>query len=258
MDSKYNYTTEEYKEAFNRVIDNYIESKAISEYPKLVFAAGQPGSGKTGLIKNIKKDFKETQFITIDMDNYRMYHPKLKNISTDMVDFIEYTNDFSIQIEKDMLEYCLKNRMNFIHVGTMRVYEYLNKIVISYAKSQGYDIGLYALAVTNAERKISEKLKEEEQRKENEGKYVRVTSEKFIDEADKGFQNSVKIMSDSKDISNIKIFIRGKNSTENPILVYDDKEQKGKIFKNAYDALIKIRQNQEKCMIGEKNGFNRK
>lgn len=250
MENKYNYTSQEYKKAFIQVIEKYVDNKSISEYPKLVFVSGQPGSGKTALIRNVKGDFKETNFITIDMDNYRMYHPKLKEIIKDKVDFVKYTNTFSIQIERDMLEFCLKNKMNFIHVGTMRVYDYLNKIVISYAKSQGYDIELYALAVTNLESKISAKSREKEQRKENAGKYVRITSEEFIDEADKGFKNSVKIMSDSNEISNIKIFIRGKDAKTNPILVYDDEKNRGKIFQNAYDALIKTRKSQIKN-IGE-------
>ncbi len=99
-----------------------------------------------------------------------MYHPRLKEIENDNTDFVQSTNRFSIRIEKEMLEYCLENKINFIHIGTMRIYEYLKQVVIDRAKTQGFDIEVYALAVSNERSKISALLREQEQKKNN-GKF---------------------------------------------------------------------------------------
>lgn len=156
---------------------------------------------------------------------------------------MQSTNRFSIRIEKEMLEYCLENKINFIHIGTMRIYEYLKQVVIDRAKTQGFDIEVYALAVSNERSKISALLREQEQ-KRTMGNFYRKTSESFIDEADEGFKRSVGIMSDSPDITNIKILIRGQTAEDLPVLVYNQKKDRNGSYSNAYQALISIRQRQ--------------
>lgn len=59
-----------------------------------------------------------------------------------------------------MLSYCLANRINFIHISTIRIYEYFKKHVIDIAKKQKYNIEVYALAVPNLESKKSAILRE--------------------------------------------------------------------------------------------------
>ena len=193
--------------------------------------------------KKIEKDYSHISFVLVDMDKYRMYHPRIKEIGQDNADFVQSTNSFSIRVEREMLEYCLRNRISFIHIGTMRIYEYLKQVVIDRAKEQGFDIEVYALAVSNEQSKISALLREQEQRRIT-GNFYRRTSESFIYEADKGFKRSVEIMSDSPDITNIKVFIRGKTAENLPILVYNQKQDRNGSYPNAYQALINIRQRQ--------------
>lgn len=140
--------------------------KQSQKKSKINFATGQPASGKSALPKKIIKDYPNVSFILIDMDKYRMYHPRLKEIENDNTDFVQSTNRFSIRIEKEMLEYCLENKINFIHIGTMRIYEYLKQVVIDRAKTQGFDIEVYALAVSNERSKISALLREQEQKEQ--------------------------------------------------------------------------------------------
>ena len=242
-EKSYEYTEEEYQEAFEKVKRECIGQVQTKTNPKLIFAAGQPASGKSALPKKIKKDYPNISFVTEDMDKYRIYHPKIKKIEQDNADFVQNTNNFSIRIEREMLEYCLRNRISFIHIGTMRIYEYLKQVVIDEAKKQGFDIEVYALAVPNEQSKISALLREQEQRK-TMGNFYRKTSENFIDEADEGFKRSIEIMSNSSDISNIKVLIRGKTAEDLPILLYNQKIDRQGSYLNAYQALINIRQRQ--------------
>lgn len=240
---KYEYTEEEYKIALERVKKEYEQKGTNNERPKLVFAAGQPASGKSALPQKIIEDNTDIHFVVIDMDMYRMYHPRIQKIGESNDDFVQATNAFSIRMEKDMLEHCLTNRDSFIHVGTMRIYEYLKEVVIDRAIEQGYEIEVYALAVPNIESKLSAISREDEQRKRR-SKFVRKTSPSFIDEADTGFKRSVEIMSDSPDISNLKILIRGKDANSLPIIVYNQNTDKGKKYQNGYEALIATRKKQ--------------
>lgn len=237
----FDYTEEEYQESFKRVKRDYIQQIQSSEKPKLIFAAGQPASGKSNLPRKIIEDYPYESFVIVDMDEYRMYHPKIEDIDKSNLDFVQSTNKFSIRMEKDILEYCLNNKISFIHIGTMRIYEYLKQTVIDIAKQKGFDIEVYALAVSNEQSKISAKLREQDQRR-TKGNFYRRTSESFIDEADKGFKRSIKIMTNSPDIANIKILIRGKTANESPILVYNQNQDRNISYPNAYQALINIRQ----------------
>lgn len=244
METKsYDYTEEEYQKAFEKVKRDYIGQVKPEKSPKLIFAAGQPASGKSALPKRILKDYSDVSFVLVDMDKYRMYHPRLNEIGDDNADFVQSTNKFSIRVEKEILEYCLENKISFIHIGTMRIYEYLKQVVIDRAKKQGFDIEVYALAVSNEQSKISALLREQEQIR-TMGNFYRKTSESFIDEADEGFKRSVGIMSNSPDITNIKILIRGKTAEDLPILVYNQQQDKNGSYSNAYQALIDIRQRQ--------------
>lgn len=244
METKsYDYTEDEYQKVFEKVKRDYVGQAQSEKNPRLIFAAGQPASGKSVLPKKIMKDYPNVSFVLIDMDKYRMYHPRLKEIEEDNADFVQSTNKFSIRIEKEMLEYCLKNKISFIHIGTMRIYEYLKQVVIDKAKDQGFNIEVYALAVSNEQSKVSALLREQEQRKKM-GNLYRKTSESFIDEADNGFKRSVSIMSNSSDIENIKVFIRGETAEDLPILVYNQNQDKNESYPNAYQALVSIRQRQ--------------
>ncbi len=51
-------------------------------------------------------------------------------------------------------------------------------------------------------------------------------------------------MSDSPDITNIKILIRGQTAEDLPVLVYNQKKDRNGSYSNAYQALISIRQRQ--------------
>lgn len=244
METKsYDYTEDEYQEAFEKVKRDYVGQAQSQKSPRLIFAAGQPASGKSALPKKIMKDYPNVSFVSIDMDKYRMYHPRLKEIEDDNADFVQSTNKFSIRIEKELLEYCLENKISFIHIGTMRIYEYLKQVVIDRAKAQGFDIEVYALAVSNEQSKVSALLREQEQRR-TMGNFYRKTSESFIDEADEGFKRSVGIMSSSSDIENIKVLIRGQTAEDLPILVYNQKQDRNGSYPNAYQALESIRQRQ--------------
>lgn len=237
---KYDYTEDEYQDALQKIKKDCIRKKRLDEKPKLVFCSGQPASGKSALSKKIIEDYPNIHFNIIDLDKYRIYHPRIKEIERDCADFVQSTNPFSKRIESSLLEYYLNNKMSFIYVGTLFAYEFIKDEIINKAKQQGYDIEIYALAVSNKQSKISAQLREKEQRKTE--KFFRRTGEDFIDKADNGFKESIRKLSNSPEISNIKILVRGQTSEDLPVVVYNHAQDSGKSYMGAYQALIDFRQ----------------
>ena len=73
METKsYDYTEDEYQEAFEKVKRDYVGQAKSEKSPRLIFATGQPASGKSALPKKIIKDYPNVSFILIDMDKYRI------------------------------------------------------------------------------------------------------------------------------------------------------------------------------------------
>lgn len=58
-EKSYEYTEEEYQEAFEKVKRECIGQVQTKTNPKLIFAAGQPASGKSALPKKNKKGLSE-------------------------------------------------------------------------------------------------------------------------------------------------------------------------------------------------------
>ena len=64
METKsYDYTEDEYQEAFEKVKRDYVGQAKSEKSPRLIFATGQPASGKSALPKKIIKDYPNVSFI---------------------------------------------------------------------------------------------------------------------------------------------------------------------------------------------------
>ena len=117
--------------------------------PKAIFLAGQPGAGKSGMGNIAKKDL-QNDFLCIDIDELRVYHPR----------YIEHTQHnaengaTSVQNDasswgKELTKYARKNGFNIIIDGTLANAE---KAVTKAKEFQaaGYTVEVYAVAVKDS------------------------------------------------------------------------------------------------------------
>lgn len=52
-----------------------IENRVINPQLLGILIGGLPGAGKTNLIRKVKKEYANRDFVVIDADNYRILHP---------------------------------------------------------------------------------------------------------------------------------------------------------------------------------------
>ena len=142
-------TEEELSFAKQIVFAKYIGNPKLyqSESPIGVMLGGQPASGKTGLIRQIRRGGRSVKFVVINGDEYRQYHPHAKKIDEEYgQDAPKYTQPFSNTLVEYLKAECLRLRCNFIIEGTMRTYAVIERTALE-IKQAGFWCEAHALAV---------------------------------------------------------------------------------------------------------------
>ena len=83
-------------------------------HPNFIITWGQAGAGKTELIKNVKNDFKNEEFVIIDADEYRKFHPNIKRFKENSLTAVIQTNEFVCELERELILYYMKKKYNVI------------------------------------------------------------------------------------------------------------------------------------------------
>lgn len=81
--SKKGARSSEFRKIFSKIKDSMFANIKVSNKPVFVFATGPSGAGKTGLEVKIECNFPKHKFITLDIDEFRVYHPDIKEILSD-------------------------------------------------------------------------------------------------------------------------------------------------------------------------------
>ena len=80
-ENKYKLSPKEHEQIFSRLERNMLESSSSSDNPRVVILGGQPGAGKSNLIKLAQQEiFKGCSVAIINGDDYREAHPHSKQI----------------------------------------------------------------------------------------------------------------------------------------------------------------------------------
>lgn len=246
LDDKYEVTskkrTEEFKKALDRIKKDFVPYNCYSDNPLFIFAGGQPGSGKTALVDTIKCDNKNVNFVTIDLDEFRKYHPDFEDIKNNhKKDGVILTNSFAFEIENEMLKYVQENKLNTINVSTLRNTELIEKSIEEKILPNGFKVKIYIIAVSPEESYLSTLTRYEEQQK-NMNSVARFTSKEFHDEAYEGLSNTIKKIIQK----NIPIIVcrRAFKKDEKPTIMYDETKKIDLLTANSpIVAIEQLRQN---------------
>lgn len=116
--------------------------------PLGILLGGQPASGKTRLFEFIQQDNPDIDFIEINGDEYRQYHPRATEINEEYgQDAPKYTQSFSNALVEYLKAECLRLRRNFIIEGTMRSYNVIERTARE-VKKAGFRCEAHALAIS--------------------------------------------------------------------------------------------------------------
>ena len=240
---KYKLSEKEYEEMYQNARKIVFQDAKTYKNPTAIIVGGQTGAGKGGIDVYSKKEFKEQKVdsIVIDVDSYRMLHPKGEEI---VKKYPTWYNDITAQetgpIAKELLKETIEKGYNFIFEGTMKnteILETMRKMPKNYNKI------VRVIATSPKESLLTAFERNEEQ--VNAVGYGRFTNVDVHDFSYEGVAKTLKIVEESKVPDRIQIFTRGKDIVS-PELVYDSNNDKNE-YNTAYETLIAYRKiNEEK------------
>ena len=221
-----------------------VDSKQNDVKPKAILLGGLPGAGKTALCKKVLEENKNSDYVVIDVDEYRKYSPIFSENSVIPISkIIELSCDFANNVASKILEYSLKNKKNIIINTPLRETNLMIDFINNKFIPNGYNVDISIIVTPIEECIISSQERYENQIEEKE--FPRFTTIEFIKEAEKKIYQTIEKLEKMINVNKIEIYIRGENEKKSPIKVYSsiDKEKK-------YQNLIEII---EKCKENEKN-----
>lgn len=134
----------------NRVTSKFLKevSDALESVkkPQLIIVGGQPGAGKSGTIRNLKKNF-NGNCLFLNYDEFRKDHPNAAAIYTlddkDEGLYSHFTNEFMKQVGDKVLKRAFENGYNVILEKTLKS----NKVKkhIDLALKSGYEVNLFVV-----------------------------------------------------------------------------------------------------------------
>ena len=134
-------------ERVKRLLSQDLKIKRKAEgQPKAILLGGQPASGKTKLIRYLKANSR-TDFVVINGDEYREYHPSYKQIQAYYgLEAPNKTQEFSNTLVEFIKQECLRRKLNFIIEGTMRTYNVIESTAKE-ACNHGFKAEAHVLAI---------------------------------------------------------------------------------------------------------------
>ncbi len=111
---------DEVLQIFEEKKDEFLVDIPSDESPLCILLGGQGAVGKGQLNLRAEKMFPEKKFLSINGDNYRLWHPKFDDLSRDIFNFAKETQIFSNVFTEKLIEESISNRYSFIVEGTMR------------------------------------------------------------------------------------------------------------------------------------------
>ncbi|WP_267523181.1 zeta toxin family protein [Campylobacter sp. MG1] len=190
--------------------------------PKAFVLGGQPGAGKSKLIKLIEQEL-NSNVIVINGDDYRKYHPDYANLqATYGKDSPKHTATFAGMITEMILDKAIKNKLNVVIEGTFRTATTPIK-TLQLFKDNGYNTNVL---IQTCHKDISWKscLERYEKMLETNPAEARFTDKAHHDIVVDNLANNIKEVQKSGLVDNIKIYSRildKKTGNFNQIEIYN-------------------------------------
>lgn len=115
--------------------------------PLSILLGGQPAAGKTRLIDPIRQSIANRQFVVINGDEFRTYHPRYVALSEQHgAEAPRLTQPFSNALVEFAKQECLQRRHDMIIEGTMRTFGVIERTVAE-LRQHNYRVEGHVLAI---------------------------------------------------------------------------------------------------------------
>ena len=241
----YKLNQEEFEEMYQNARKMIFGNAKTYENPVAVIIGGQTGAGKGGIDVYSKKEFssKGLDSVVIDVDVYRMLHPKADEIIKKYPTiYTDITGQETGPIAKRLLTEAIEKGYNFIFEGTMKnteVLETMKNMPKNFTK-------IVRVIATSLKESLLTAFERNEAQIELIG-YGRFTNVEVHDFSAEGVAKTLKVIEESGVPDRIQVFTRGKDIVS-PELVYDSEKSDNK-YSSAYETLIEYRKINEEKMI---------
>ncbi len=133
---------------FGFISERLSHGKKGSTKPHLAIIVGQPGAGKSIIVKQIAETFEDKNLpLIIDMDELRIYHPFDKAIfSAHPFLYDDITGRAAGKWNSRLLDMARQNKYETIYQTTLAKKFFTEKIIQEFG-NQGYEVSLHCLAV---------------------------------------------------------------------------------------------------------------
>jgi predicted ABC-type ATPase len=109
-------TDEKSEEIFNDILFDFTFAKTTQIKPLGIILGGQPGSGKSFLVNEVKKEFQK-DFIFISADDLRLYHPAYASLQQNpetLQNAANLVNPYASAWTERLIKHCIENKFNLI------------------------------------------------------------------------------------------------------------------------------------------------
>lgn len=141
------YTMHEFNRRYQKIKQIAVDQKEPVEKPEAVILGGQPGAGKSSMIKHFESLIADKGTAVISGDDFRKLHPHFDHLYAQYGDdYVNYTQKFSSQVIERLIDELSREKYNLIIEGTLRT----SAVPIRTAellKSRGYHVELAVMAV---------------------------------------------------------------------------------------------------------------
>lgn len=138
------YSYVEFEESYKKIYASLTKDKVLQEKHCVVFLGGQPGTGKSNFIN---QKYNLSNYIQINGDEYRKFHPRYDEIiSCDIEIMPERTQEFVNKCVERLINDLSNDGYNLIIEGTLRD----SQVTINTCqnlKDKGYSTDLYIISV---------------------------------------------------------------------------------------------------------------
>lgn len=150
---------------FEKIKNKYLLAQTPSSNPQGIILGGQPGSGKSFLSNEIKKEFTD-DFIFISTDDLRLYHPAYSALQQNpetIQNAANLVNPYASAWTERLIEHCITQKYNLIIDSTLGGNTEAVYRTIDMYRQNGYQVHLRVMAVPAIISKLSIFLRYETQ-----------------------------------------------------------------------------------------------
>lgn len=133
---------DEVKQIFDAIKTVFFQRHQPSNSPTVYILGGQPSSGKSSLVSKISAS--GVDFLVINGDEYRKYHPNYSELADNPLSFSSDTQIFSNTFTEELIKESMKRKLNVSVEGTMRTPIVVTNTIEQF-KQDNYNVELHCI-----------------------------------------------------------------------------------------------------------------